>query len=275
MQECLICKSSMAWSFAKDFFSCGLSRVDYWRCGHCGFVISKTHADMSPAEWAAHNQICHSTYQATDFNADDPRWLPRMQSQAHVIDDCIKIGLLSADGSLLDYACGDGKLSDLVKASGHQLKKYDRYMQMQSADYLSDDELPPATFDFVITTSVFEHFTEREHFDAVDSLVSKSGVLGLHTLVCERVPEDASWFYLQPPHCAFHTNKSMSLLFEQWNYKVSVYNLEARLWLWFRDEAGVESIVNKANARGAGHCVYHFKKGFMDYWKQLRVTRSD
>ena len=275
MQKCLICSSSMSWSFAKDFNGVGLSSVNYWRCGNCGFVISKTHADMSAKEWEEHNRYCHGAYQATDCNADDPRWLSRLRSQARVLDDCIRIGLLRADGNRVDYACGDGKLAELLGAHGHRLEKYDKYMRRESAGYLADSELRAGTFDLVITTSVFEHLFRRADFDAVNELAGSKGVMGVHTLVCERVPEDPSWFYLQPPHCAFHTNASMSLLFRQWGYKVSIYNVDAQLWLWFREDAGVRLIVEDANARGEGHCAYHFKEGFMDFWKQRNVTRSD
>jgi hypothetical protein len=273
MQTCLICCSGMTWSFAKDFHGFGLSRVEYWRCGACGFVISKTHAEMSAEEWEEHNRHCHGAYQATDSNPDDPRWQARLRSQARVLNDCIRLGLLRADGNRVDYACGDGKLSDLVATYGHRLQKYDKYMSRESAGYLADDELRSGLFDFVITTSVFEHLSSRADFDAINALVGRKGVMGVHTLVCERVPEDPSWFYLQPPHCAFHTNASMSLLFRQWGYKASIYNVDAQLWLWVRDDAGIRSIVEYANARGEGHCAYHFKEGFMDYWKQGDVTR--
>jgi cyclopropane fatty-acyl-phospholipid synthase-like methyltransferase len=46
------------------------------------------------------------------------------------------------------------------------------------------------SFDFVISTSVFEHLTLREHFDGINKLVYEHGVLGLHTLVRENIPCD-------------------------------------------------------------------------------------
>ena len=125
----------------------------------------------------------------------------------------------------------------------------------------------PGVFDFVITTSVFEHFTRREQFDFVQALVSKNGVLGVHTLVCENVPADPRWFYLNPVHCAFHTNRSMEILFRQWGYACSVYNVDAQLWLWFKnDPQDVEAAIGRANLR-AGGLYYVFKRGFVDYWK--------
>ncbi|MGD0276017.1 MAG: methyltransferase domain-containing protein [Syntrophales bacterium] len=264
--RCVICNSSMAYYFSKDFNAFGLTKVDYWRCPNCGFSMSKTHADMSVSEWTSLNHEYHSTYQGKDVNPDDLRWIARLQSQATVLGDAAIIGLLKGDGQWLDYACGDGKLSELLRNEGHTLLKYDRYMPRRE-DYLNDDEINPGRFDFVLTTSVFEHFTLREQFDSVEALVSDNGVLGLHTLVCESIPCDASWFYLLPVHCSFHTNKSMSLLFEQWAYASSVYNVDSRLWLWFKQSVSdIQEYVEYANRRPNGPS-YIIKNGFVDYWK--------
>lgn len=264
--QCPICNGGMHYYFSKCFDAFGLGKVDYWRCSNCGYSMSKTHTDMTAGEWAALNHEYHSTYQGKDFNPDDPRWIARLQSQAMVLSDAARVGLLDIDGKWLDYACGDGKLSDLLQNEGRTLLKYDRYMSRQKG-YLSDNEIIPGRFDFVLTTSVFEHFTLREQFDAVEALVSDNGVLGLHTVVCENIPCDTSWFYLLPVHCAFHTNKSMSLLFKQWGYKYSVYNLESRLWFWFKQSAtDIRERVECANRRPNGPS-YIIKNGFVDYWK--------
>ncbi len=264
--ECVICNGRMSYSFSKTFNAFGLATADYWRCGNCGFTMSKTHADMTGEEWSALNRGYHSTYQGKDFNTDDPRWVERLQTQATVLGDAARIGLLDGNGKWVDYACGDGKLADLLKNEGCTLRKYDRYMA-RHGEYLEDKDLAPRKFDFVITTSVFEHFTLRKQFDAVESLVAENGVLGLHTLVCETVPADPAWFYLLPVHCAFHTNKSMSLLFEQWGYRASVYNVDARLWLWFKQPlSDLPARIERANQRPTGP-TYILKNGFVDYWK--------
>ena len=125
-----------------------------------------------------------------------------------------------------------------------------------------------------MTTSVFEHLTRREQFDAIHALAAPQGVLAMHTLVCEAVPEDPDWFYLAPAHCAFHTNRSMALLFGQWGYTCSVYSVAAQLWLWFRRDAdAIERSVDHANQR-LGKPRYAFKRGFMDYWKSSPLRRQ-
>jgi hypothetical protein len=264
--NCLVCGGGMEFYFSKHFDVFALKQVDYWRCSDCGFVLSKTHADMTASEWSALNEAYHSSYQGQDFNADDPRWIARLQSQAKVLRDAVEIGLLSADGRWLDYACGDGRLSELLQEEHLELLKYDRYMS-RAGGYLDERDLRHGSFDFVITTSVFEHLMRRAHFDAIEALVAPSGVLGLHTLVSETVPRDPAWFYLLPVHCAFHTNKSMSVLLEQWGYACSVYNVDSRLWLCFKEPPpDIRERIEAANRRPDGP-PYLLKDGFVDYWK--------
>jgi len=264
--KCLVCDADMGHHFSKDFDSYGLGRVHYWRCPDCGFSISRTHAEMDQGRWERLNSRYHSVHHGGGFNPDDPRWVPRLRSQAKLLADAAGIGLLDAGGRWLDYACGDGKLSDLLEADGLRLLKYDKYLS-RGEGYLRDDEMVPGAFDFVLTTSVFEHFTTRRQFDSVQELVSAGGAMGLHTLVREEIPPDPSWFYLLPVHCAFHTNRSMSILFRQWGFSSSVYNVDARIWLWFKPSAlRVEEIVARANRRPEGP-RYIFSRGFVDYWK--------
>lgn len=273
--NCLICNGNSRFSFAKEFGFHGLDRVEYWCCDFCGFTLSRTHADLAPSEWERLNLKSHSGYFGTESDPGDPRWRTRLRAQADLLDDAASIGLLKPDGRWLDYACGDGKLASLVQdVHGRELLKYDRYLSRDS-DYLSDDALKVRGFDLVVTTSVFEHLWQRGQFDMVHALVSDRGVLGIHTLVCETVPRDPAWFYLASVHCAFHTNRSMALLFSQWGYTCSVYGVEAQLWLWFKADPGhIESIVRAANARGGSKPAYVFKRGFVDYWKGSPMQRN-
>jgi hypothetical protein len=256
--------------FSKPFSAYNLKSVEYLKCTHCGFVVSKTHTEMSINDWEILNKDYHHSYQGKEFNPDDPRWIERLEAQAAVLYDAVEIGLIKF-GKWLDYACGDGKLSYyLDNRYNITLHNYDRYMPPEN-NFLDVSQLKQRTFDFVITTSVFEHFTRRLQFDYVESLVNpENGVLGIHTVVCEHVPADPNWFYYLPVHCSFHTNKSMEMLFQQWGYFESVYNLEARLWLWFKKDKemsnDIKSIVEKANQRIGGH-HYIYKQGFVDYWK--------
>ena len=256
----------MAYDFTKTFDRYGLGDVDYWRCGDCGFVISRTHAELSAEKWTELNVTLHSLYQGGDENPTDPRWKQRIAAQARALAAFAKFDLIPPSGRWLDYGCGDGGLSaELLARSGLRLPKFDQYMAA-GADYLAPDEIKPGAFDFVITTSVFEHLWRRGQWDAINGLVSASGVLGLHTLVRENVPRDPDWFYLQAPHTAFFSNAAMSRLFADWGYRSSVYDVEARLWLWFREDAGLTAQKVAALNQSRAEPI-PFVRGFLDYWK--------
>jgi hypothetical protein len=158
---------------------------------------------------------------------------------------------------VLSNACADDH--------GLKLLKYDEYMAAGD-DYVATADLVDGAFDFVISTSVFEHLTRRAQWDGVEALVAPAGALGVHTLVAETVPKDPSWFYLQAPHCAFFTNDAMKRLFEDWGYRCSIYNLAASLWIWFRsDPRDVERRVAELNRTASS--LFLFRDGFLDYWK--------
>jgi hypothetical protein len=264
--KCEICGGAVSRYFSKTFNEFNLDEVDYWRCGDCGFVLSRTHAQMSPAAWSELNRLCHEQYQGTDSNALDPRWKTRIAAQARALSDLAGGELLNPAGRWLDFGCGDGVLAHTAAADhGLTLLKYDEYMATD-AGYLPTDSLTPGGFDFVISTSVFEHMIRRDQWDSVNALVAPNGALGVHTLVAEAVPRDPTWFYLQPPHCAFFTNASMARLFEDWGYRASVYSVAASLWVWFRsDPDEVEEKMERVNQTAADPIL--FKAGFLDYWK--------
>ena len=252
---------------SKEFRAHGLDTAEYWRCVDCGFVVCRTLVEMAPAEWEKVNHEWHAAYQGSAWDARDPNWNTRLRNQARMLYDAQQVGLLDRDGRWLDYACGDAKLSSILRTQYRlHLLNYERYMPKRDG-YIEDTELVPGSFDFVITTSVLEHFTRREQFDFVHGLVSSTGVLGIHTLVCENVPADPTWFYLHPVHCAFHTNRSMEVLFKQWDCTCSIYSVDAQLWLWFkRNPREVAAAIGQANRRADGPS-YIFKEGFVDYWK--------
>ncbi len=264
--KCEICGGAASHYFSKTFNAFALTDVDYWRCGACGFVLSRTHAQMSSNAWSDLNRACHEQYQGTDSNALDPRWKTRIAAQARVLSELAGAGLLDAGERWVDFGCGDGVLSDVAAADhGLSLLKYDEYMATDDG-YLPTAALQPGGFDFVISTSVFEHMTRRDQWDGVNALVAPGGALGVHTLVAETVPRDPSWFYLQPPHCAFFTNDAMARLFEDWGYRASIYSVAASLWVWFRsDPDEVERKVARLNETAADPIL--FKAGFLDYWK--------
>lgn len=135
--------------------------------------------------------------------------------------------------------------------------------------YVDASEL--CKYHLVINSAMFEHIRERFDLDAVDKLVSDAGVLMLHTVVCENVPADPNWFYLVPMvHTAFHTNKSMSVLMDQWGYRSSIYCPSAKSWFLFKSGApGVDELEGAVDLinQELKMKFFFYSKGFMDYWK--------
>src|SRR5262249_1703910 len=125
---------------------------------------------------------------------------------------------------MLDYAAGYGKLSRILDTYFQiQLPVFDSYIHDGDPKrYVAKEDL--RKYMTVINSAMFEHVIKREDLDQVNDLVDSGGSLIVHTVICERVPCDPNWFYLRPPvHTAFHTNRSMRFLMDQWGYRASVY----------------------------------------------------
>lgn len=272
---CLICSGATAYYFSKTYapfpgspFAAPLT-VDYWKCAHCGFVASRTHQQMARAQWAALNSSWHHHYE--NHLEDKVSNAPPYAQQALAIAMLHHEGLIDADGGL-DYAAGYGSMARfLARHFTIRLRLFDRYVRDSGGghDYLAEDEL--GRYPLVVNSAMFEHVLDRAALDEVDALVADDGVLMLHTVVCERIPPDPDWFYLAPMvHTAFHTNKSMELLMQQWGYAASLYSPAAKSWFLFKQGCPalprLESAVQAIN-RSLRTTFFHHKAGFVDYWK--------
>ncbi len=272
---CLICGAPTNYYFSKAYppypgcpFERGLN-VDYWKCGHCGFVVSRTHQAMAPALWSALNSSWHHHYE--NHLEDKVSNAPPYAQQALAIAMLHRNGLVDARDSL-DYAAGYGSMSKfLAKYFDIETRIFDRYVSDDTGRgrYLAEGDL--GRYALVINSAMFEHVLDRACLDEVDRLVADDGVLMLHTVVCETIPADPDWFYLAPMvHTAFHTNTSMQLLMAQWGYAASVYSPAAKSWFLFKDRcaglARLEGAVQAIN-RDLRTPFFIHKNGFVDYWK--------
>lgn len=253
--NCFVCGGEMRPFMEKNFGMKYLDTCEYVRCEECGLVVAKTLYDMPRDNWEALNRECHAAYQNTDTLEVDPRWLERLKAQADVLNAMINLGVIDKSARAVDYGAGDGKLSDMCKP---WLKKFDAYMACPNAGYLT--ELKPATFDFVITCSVFEHLLGAKDVDKIFALLKADGIAALHTLICEEVPRDPNWFYLQPVHCTFWTNAAMKKIFKQYDFKACAYHVESRLWFMFRDIEKFSRLKNSSSD-------FVLADEFVDYWK--------
>lgn len=272
---CLICQSGTDYFFSKEYpvfpgspFSQAL-KVDYWKCGCCGFVVSRTHQEMTASQWVALNSSWHHFYE--NNIKEKISNAPPYANQALALMMLSKNGIIDID-DVLDYAAGYGTLANFLSFYfDRKIKIFDRYVRNEKNDSIYIEENEVKKYKLVINSAMFEHVLSRGALDEVNDLVADDGVLMLHTVVCERIPRSPDWFYLNPMvHTAFHTNKSMSILMEQWGYSGSVYSSQAKSWFLFKKECPVlESLgrrIYKINTDIRNE-YFHYKPGFVDYWK--------
>jgi hypothetical protein len=276
--RCLICEANTHYFFSKEYraypdspFSDAL-RVDYWKCENCGFVISRTHQEMTTESWSKLNTSWHHYFE-NDLEAQ----AAQITNQPPYADQALALMMLSKNKAVdvsdtLDYAAGYGTLSKfLLKYMDTKIKIHDHYVRGddKNLDYADDADLKK--FKLVINSAMFEHILTRDDLNEVNDLVADDGVLMLHTVICERIPSDPNWFYIEPiVHTAFHTNKSMSLLMKQWGYAASIYSPQAKCWFLFKKDcpqlSQLEDMVNRIN-REIQTRYFFYKADFVDYWK--------
>jgi len=243
--KCIICNSDMEYHLTKEYneepyndFMKDFSKIDYYKCINCGFTFSKTHAEMDNYQWENLNKIHHNWEKKHRENLkegkNEPTHQPPYIQQAAMINVLIKNNIIDGE-SILDYACGYGILQDiLIKYYNTNILIHDQFITKTEKIYIMKNEL--RKYKTVINSAMFEHVRDRSDLDNVNNLVDKDGVFILHTVVCENIPKDSNWFYINPVHCAFHTNKSMDIIMKQWNYISSIYCPDSKCWVLFKNK---------------------------------------
>ncbi|KOS60726.1 methyltransferase domain-containing protein [Lysinibacillus agricola] len=262
-QYCQICKGDLEYFFTKSFNLEILNKVDYLKCNNCGFVKADTICKLNIEKWNRLNNEFHSNYQYSEMNIEDLKWVTRLEKQSKILKEFADLKIINLNESL-DYGCGDAKLSkSLKKISGYNLLNYDKYMTEETYN----TQLRENYFNFLITTSVFEHIVDLRDLDNIVSLINENGVMAVHTLITEKIPRDPNWFYLYPVHVSFFTNKSMEILFNKWGFKSSLYHLESQLWFFFKEN-------KEFDQRFLSENNLFYKDGFMDYWHVKPYRRN-
>lgn len=285
--RCLICDSQSDYYFTKDYAGSAfadlmrtIGPVQYHRCRNCGFVSSRTHAELPEEKWMQLNVGFHHAHEnqahenkAHENKAHEKSEQPNGINQPPYAEQALMLALLQKNGliqsdTMLDYAAGYGTLSAILeKYFGMQLPIYDRYVQSDDIKIYVKNPAK-SSYSTVINSAMFEHVLTRADLESVNDLVAPDGNLIIHTVVCENVPADPDWFYLRPPvHTAFHTNRSMNILMEQWGYRSSLYCPQSKCWLLHRAcFAEIEPAMKQINSEL--QCAWFYgKSGFMDYWK--------
>ena len=268
---CLICGDLTEFFFVKkgfkapyNTFTSDISHVEYFKCCNCGFTFAKSLYELDPFLWKRINNDFHSYIESfDDLITNQPPYL----EQAQLINVLHKNNILNLD-SALDFGSGFGTLWRILNKYFNQtLSLYDPYMRHAELEKFYVSSPSSGKFNLVICSALFEHLFTRSSFDQINDLVSRTGCLMIHTVICENIPKDPNWFYFEVPvHCSFHTNKSMSILMKDWGYNSSIYCPSAKSWILFKTDSNLEDKVTEINnLLQTNYLIY--KKGFVDYWK--------
>ena len=268
--NCIICNSKTNHFLTKDFegttygfLMSEIKKLEYEKCINCGFTISKTHCEMDSLVWDNLNKDFHHYLENNSTETNQPPYL----EQAELINILEKNSLINMDDAI-DYAGGYGTLSNVLKKYfGYSISIYEQYvLNNEQTNYIKKENL--GKHKTVFNSALIEHIFDREELDHINSIVDNDGCLILHSVICENIPKDPNWFYMNlPVHCSFHTNKSMEILMTQWGYKSSIYCPKAKSWVLFKiDSPNIQNVVNLINKEmQVEYLIY--KKGFVDYWK--------
>ena len=224
---------------------------------------------MTASQWSGLNASWHHNLEKNIETRVGNQ--PPYADQALALTILQKNDIVDIDDTL-DYAAGYGTLSRfLLKYLDTRIDIFDRYVRAENKDHQHIDEAGLRKYRLVINSAMFEHILDRDALNEVNDLVADDGVLMIHTVVCERIPPDPDWFYFTPiVHTAFHTNKSMGILMEQWGYAASVYSPQAKSWFLFKKQhprlTDLEARISDINGE-VQMKYFHYKAGFVDYWK--------
>jgi len=274
MSTCEICDGKLNFYFKKNYKTSPYASlmepwgdIEYHKCTHCGFVISKTHQQATEELWSELNYRFHHQIENANGKFKIPNQ-PPYAMQAMMLSILSNHNVIDFTDSL-DFAGGYGRLSYILQKYFHMsLPVYDPFVTRddESIHYVAD--INGMKFDTVFNSAMFEHIRTRHDLECVNALVKEEGALLVHTVVAETVPADPEWFYLEPPvHTAFHTNKSMSILMDEWNYKASIYSPFSKTWCLLPTASeAIERTVQDVNTELQSTFLI-YKKGFVDYWK--------
>jgi len=264
----------MNYSFKKNFNhsndfdkSFDLGVVEYHKCPKCGLVKSFNHSQMSLHKWEAVNKTFHEFIENQNNTkvVNQPPYIEISQ----FINILLKEKIVEAP--ILDWGGGYGSLAKiLLKYHNVPSEIFEKYLinnKDKLIDYVDKTSLKVKSYNLVISTAVFEHVTERETLDSIIKQLSNRGSLLIHTLICDSIPNDPSWFYLLPVHTTFFTNKSMAFLMKQWGFVSSIYCPRAKSWILLKTNSSklLQTIDSINSLLQEDYLI--FKQGFVNYWK--------
>ncbi|MBI2419878.1 MAG: class I SAM-dependent methyltransferase [Ignavibacteriales bacterium] len=201
--NCKICSNN-----AKLYFNelvLNKYKVDYFRCGHCGFIFTEEPYWLDEAY-------------KLPINISDTGLLFRNMYLAKMTA-CLFYLSFNKDGKYLDYAGGYGVYTRLMRDIGFDFYWNDPFCKNLFATGFAAAEPLQKIYQAVTTFESFEHFVspkeELEKLLAVSDTVVFS--TNLHNFL---QPVEKEWWYFSfghGQHISLYTKESLSVLAEQYN----------------------------------------------------------
>lgn len=111
--KCFICDTDAIFYFKKTFDNNPVLKddVEYLICPKCGFVFSKTHAEMDKKQWECLNIKGHMEIESATLKRRKNNQPPYLE-QATMINLLIRNNIIDEKG-ILDWGAGIGTLSNI------------------------------------------------------------------------------------------------------------------------------------------------------------------
>jgi SAM-dependent methyltransferase len=183
---CPLCECSLCSVLCKD------SVREYFKCPECFLIFVPSHCFLS-----AKDELL--LYQQHQNDVADPEYRKFLSRVFVPLAE-----KLSPQSSGLDFGCGPGPaLAAMFSEAGHQMRVFDLF-------FARDMSVFQDTYDFIVSTEVFEHLHEpRNELLRLWSCLKPGGWLGVMTKRCKNESRFCQWFYrIDPSHVIFFSDQT-------------------------------------------------------------------
>lgn len=176
----------------------------HYRCSQCGTVFV-------PSAWHITAAAERAVYDLHENDANDEGYARFLSRALAPI-----LRLLPRGSAGLDFGCGPGPLlAQLLQAQGMQCQNYDLY-------YEYVPERLQNTYDFIVSTEVFEHLAQPQAvLQQLCGCLRPGGLLVIMTQRPRDIAAYSKWQYiLDPTHITFYSEASFHYIANHWPLKL-------------------------------------------------------